>query len=83
MKRRIKRIAGQIIKTASVVAGLYLIAITFGWKPLYYIVKLWRTESGLLLIGKTALQLLKMMFGMGYTMMGMIILYRIGDSFCE
>lgn len=83
MAKRIKWAAGQLIKVAAIIGGLYLVIIVFGWEPLCAIKKIWQTENGWRLLEKTFWQLLKMLFGMGYSFIGMAILCKIGHSITE
>ena len=79
MSKRMKWLAGQILRIVSLVGGGYLILITFAMEPLETISRICQTEHGWTAIGGTFLQGLKILFGIGYTFIGMVIVYRLGE----
>ena len=81
MTKRTRKIIGYAIKVGATIGGLYLIIITFGLEPLIEICQIGQTEDGWILVGKTVVQILKMMFGICYTTIGIAICYRIGEHF--
>lgn len=84
MKKRMRMAAGYAIKVISILGGIYLMVITFGMEPLITIEEIWCKEnSEWICLGKTFLQLLKMVFGIGYTFLAMVVFYRIGDYLIE
>lgn len=79
MAKKLKWATGQIIKVGSIVIGIYLITVVFGFEPLRAIDKILQEESGWTALGKNVLQGLKLMFGITYTLFGMVALYRFGN----
>lgn len=78
MAKRMKWLCGQILRMLSLMGGGYLIIITFGMEPLETMSRICQMEHGWTAAGGTFLQVLKMIFGIGYSFIGMVILYRIG-----
>lgn len=79
MAKKLKWATGQIIKVGAIVIGIYLITIVFGFEPLIAINKILQEESGWVAFEKSVLQVLKLMFGITYTLFGMVALYRFGN----